>query len=178
MLTNIRIEELYSAKLISERVDELAKEIADEWPKEITIVGLLRGSFIFAADLVRALNHYGVAIRMDFLTLSSYGNALKSSGQVELKQDMQDAVAGKDILIIDDILETGNTLHAAMELLKARGAKSVKAAVLLEKPDKLEKAVSASWVGFSVPDKFVVGYGLDYKNYYRDLPYIGVLCQD
>lgn len=171
------IDPVYTEVQIAERVKELAVDIAAAWPGELTIVGLLRGSFVFAADLVRQLHAHGTKVQMDFLTLSSYGNATQSSGQVELRKDISDSVQGKDVLIVDDILETGQTLHAAIELLQSRGARHVDAAVLLEKPGKLIKPVQARWVGFAVEDKFVVGYGLDYQNYYRELPYIGAICE-
>ena len=172
----MRIEPVYSEEQIASRVKELAAEIAAVWPGELTIVGLLRGSFVFAADLVRQLHEHGTKVQMDFVTLSSYGDATKSSGQVELRRDISESVQGQEVLIVDDILETGQTLHAAISLLQAHGAKQVEAAVLLEKPGKLVKPVKAKWVGFTVPDQFVVGYGLDYKNHYRELPYIGAVC--
>lgn len=173
----MNIEPVYTQEMIAERVAGLASDIA-QWQKDITIVGLLRGSFVFAADLVRELHKHQTNIQMDFMTLSSYGNAMKSSGQVELRRDITDSVQGRDVLVVDDILETGQTLETAINLLKSHGANSVEAAVLLEKPGKLTTDIKARWVGFAVPDKFVVGYGLDYKNYYRELPYIGAVCED
>jgi len=172
----MNIEPVYTEEAIADRVAELAAEIA-HWNKDITIVGLLRGSFVFAADLVRELHKHHIDIQMDFMTLSSYGNQMQSSGQVELRRDITDSVQGRNVLVVDDILETGQTLETAMNLLKSHGAKAVEAAVLLEKPGKLTTSIKAKWVGFTVPDKFVVGYGLDYKNYYRELPYIGAVCE-
>lgn len=173
----MHIETVYTADDIAKRIASLAEEIVAQWGEEIVMVGLLRGSFVFAADLVRALHVHQVRVQMDFMTLSSYGNATESSGKVELRGDIRDSVKGKPVLVIDDILETGQTLAAAIRILTEHGASSVEAAVLLEKPGKLTEAVSAKWVGFKVPDKFVVGYGLDYQNHYRELPYIGAICE-
>lgn len=172
-----KIDPLYSRDDIHERIDVLAGDIASRWPQEVMIVGLLRGSFVFAADLVRALHRKGVRVQMDFMTLSSYGLQKSSTGTVVIQRDITENVRGKDILLIDDILESGRTLFEAMRLLKERGATSISVAVLLEKPGKRVAEVEANWVGFVVPDKFLVGYGLDYQNYYRELPYIGVLCE-
>jgi len=124
---------------------------------------------------VRELYAMGLHPQIDFMTLASYGQGTTSSGAVHIRQDISDDVAGKTVLILDDILETGRTLHYAVELLKSRGVAGVKIAVLLEKPGKLAVDVKADFVGFSIPDKFVVGYGLDYANSYRELPFIGYL---
>jgi hypoxanthine phosphoribosyltransferase len=166
---------LFTAAEIRERVEALASEIAAKVGHEFLIISLLRGSFMFTADLVRELYAIGVHPQIDFITLSSYAEGTKSSGDVQVKRDMSDDVAGKTILLLDDILETGRTLQFATELLKARGAGTIKTVVLLEKPGKLEVDAKADFVGFSIPDKFVVGYGLDYANHYRELPFIGYL---
>lgn len=166
---------LFTAPEIKERVEALATEIANKISGDFLIVSLLRGSFMFTADLVRELYAVGVHPQIDFMTLSSYGERTTSSGNVAIGRDIADDVAGRTILIVDDILETGRTLSYAVELLKGRGAADVKLAVLLEKPGKLETLVKADFVGFSIPDKFVVGYGLDYANHYRELPFIGYL---
>ena len=166
---------LFTAHEIKERVEALAAEIAAKVGHEFLIVSLLRGSFMFTADLVRELYAISVHPQIDFMTLSSYGSSTQSSGTVQVGRDISDDVSGKTVLIVDDILETGRTLHAARELLQSRGAKSVHIAVLLEKPGKLEVDSKADFVGFSIPDKFVVGYGLDYANHYRELPFIGYL---
>ncbi len=170
------IEPLYSAAQISERVEQLAQKIALRWPEEIMIVGLLRGSFVFAADLVRALHGRGVRVQMDFMTLSSYGKNKTSTGQVVVQRDITESVEGRSVLVLDDILESGRTLSEAVSIIKGRGASEVAVVVLLEKPGKRVQQIEADMVGFVVPDKFVVGYGLDYQNYWRELPYIGVLC--
>jgi hypoxanthine phosphoribosyltransferase len=166
---------LFTAAEIRERVEALAGEIAAKMPNDFLIVSLLRGSFMFTADLVRELYAIGVHPQIDFMTLSSYGQGTESSGSVIVGRDIADDVKGRTILIVDDILETGRTLSFAKELLEARGASEIKIAMLLEKPGKLEVKAKADFVGFSIPDKFVVGYGLDYANHYRELPFIGYL---
>lgn len=166
---------LFTASEIKERVEAMAGEIAAKMPADFLIVSLLRGSFMFTADLVRELCAVGVHPQIDFMTLSSYGQGSSSSGQVVVGRDLTDDVKGHQILIVDDILETGRTLRFAHDLLIERGAADIKIAMLLEKPGKLEVAAKADFVGFSIPDKFVVGYGLDYANHYRELPFIGYL---
>jgi hypoxanthine phosphoribosyltransferase len=166
---------LFSADEIRERIEVMANEIAAKVTGDFLIVSLLRGSFIFTADLVRELYAIGVHPQIDFMTLSSYGERTSSSGNVLVNRDLTDEVKDRQILIVDDILETGRTLNFALELLKERGAADVKVAMLLEKPGKLLVDVKADFVGFSIPDKFVVGYGLDYANHYRELPFIGYL---
>lgn len=169
-----RIPVLYSAEEISERIEELSHEIAASMPQELVIVSLLRGSFMFTSDLVRAMYYIGLQPQIDFMTLASY-KGTKSTGEVAIQRDISDDVAGKHVLIVDDILETGRTLSHALRAMQERGAASVKLCVLLEKPGKLDVEIKADYVGFRIPDKFVVGYGLDYDNLYRELPYIGYL---
>lgn len=166
---------LFSEAEIRDRVEALAAEIARAMQGDFVLVSLLRGSFMFTADLVRELYAIGVHPQIDFMTVSSYGRGSTSSGAVTMTSDISDEVTGKAVLVVDDILETGNTLHYAAELLKSRGAEQVKLAVLLEKPGKLQTNIKADFVGFRIPDKFVVGYGLDYANLYRELPFIGYL---
>ena len=172
------VEVLYGAEEIASRLDEMAEELAGSWKEDTIIVGLLRGSFVFTADLIRALYHKGAHPQIDFLTISSYGDDVKSSGSVVIHRDISDSVEGKHVLIVDDILESGRTLAAAKELLTERGAKSLRIITLLEKPGKRVCEVEADLVGFLTPDVFVVGYGLDYANYYRELPFIGVLDEE
>lgn len=160
---------------IAARMATLAREIAASVGTDIMVVSLLKGSFMFTADLIRALHHAGVRTQVDFMTLSSYGARTESSGSVNLAGDMGGDISGKDVLIVDDILESGRTLDFAARTLKARGATTVKIAVLLEKPGKLQVPMEADFIGFTIPDKFVVGYGLDYANHYRELPYVGVV---
>ena len=166
---------LYTAAEIKERTEALATEIAANMGYEFLVVSLLRGSFMFTADLVREFYAIGVHPQIDFMTLSSYGSASQSSGEVKINRDLSEEVKGKTVLIVDDILETGRTLKYAKELLKDRGAADIKVVMLLEKPGKLETDMKADFVGFRIPDKFVVGYGLDYANHYRELPFIGYL---
>jgi hypoxanthine phosphoribosyltransferase len=166
---------LYTAAEIRERVEAMAGEIASAMPQDFLIVSLLRGSFMFTADLVRELCAIGVHPQIDFMTLSSYGSSTQSAGRVHIGRDLTEEVHGRNILIVDDILETGRTLNYALELLQSRGAGAIKIAMLLEKTGKLEVGAKADFVGFSIPDKFVVGYGLDYANHYRELPFIGYL---
>ena len=163
---------LFGDEEIAERIEELAHEISQQMSGDIMIVSLLRGSFMFTADLIRAMYHIGLHPQIDFMTLSSYQGA-KSTREVTINRDITESVEGKHVLIVDDILETGRTLEYAHKELLGRGAASIKVAVLLEKPGKLESEMKADFIGFHVPDKFVVGYGLDYDNLYRELPYIG-----
>lgn len=174
-MQNAIVNPLITEEQLSERMESLAKEIATGVEREIMVVALLKGSFMFTADLIRALHRAGVRAQMDFMTLSSYGEGTESSGSVRMKSPLSEEVAGKDVLVVDDILESGRTLKFAREELERRGARSVKVAVLLEKPGKLAVEMAADFIGFTIPDKFVVGYGLDYANYYRELPFVGVV---
>lgn len=169
-----QIQVLHSAHAIAARLDTLAGEIARGMGPEPAIVALLRGSFVFAADLMRALHAHGVRPQVDFMTLSSYGSGT-TGREVRLIHDVTLPLAGKDVLLIDDILESGKTLAFARDRLLEKGASSVRLAVLLEKPGKRKVAIGADFVGFTVPDLFVVGYGLDYANRYRELPFIGTM---
>lgn len=171
------VELLYSAGEIANRVAELAVAIAADLGKEPTIVAILKGSFVFSADLMRALHAEGVHPRIDFMMLSSYGAGTESRGAVRVLRDITDDVAGRPVLVVDDILESGRTLHYARRRLLDAGAERVEVCVLLEKPGKRRADVDARFVGFRTPDLFVVGYGLDYAHYYRELPYIGVVKQ-
>src|ERR1700728_3959719 len=166
---------LYSAEEIEERVTALAREISLKLPPDLMIVSLLKGAFVFTADLIRALHQIGLHPQIDFMTLSSYGASTVSAKKIAINRDLSEEVKGRHVLILDDILESGRTLQFARNLILERGAASSKIAVLLEKPGKRETTISADFVGFTIPDKFVVGYGLDYANYYRELPYVGVL---
>ena len=170
-----KIEKLISSDSIAVQVSNMANRIAKTMPSDLMIVVLLRGSFMFAADLVRALHAVGMHPQIDFLTVASYGSGKESSGKVEVVRDLTESMKDRDVLIIDDILDSGRTLQFVMNLIRERGARTVKTAVLLEKPDKRAVAIQADFVGFTVPDKFVVGYGLDHANFYRELPYIGAI---
>lgn len=168
------IEVLYSAAEIARRVEALAQAIASDLGPELLLVAVLKGSFVFAADLLRALHFAGLKPEVDFMTLSSYGAGTKSSGLVRIGRDVEEEVDGRRVLLIDDILESGRTLAFAKARLEARGAE-VRICVLLDKPLGGERRIAADYVGFHCPDRFVVGYGLDHAHRYRELPYIGVL---
>lgn len=176
-LSNIRL--LYSAAEIDTQVKRLAAAIAADHKgmDNLMIVALLKGSFVFAADLVRALHAEGCNPEIDFMTLSSYGKNTESSGEVTVNRDLNEDVSGKHVIVIDDILESGNTLTYATNLLRERGAESAHICVLLEKPSKRAKGIDITpdYVGITIADEFVIGYGLDHANKYRELPYIGVV---
>jgi hypoxanthine phosphoribosyltransferase len=167
------VRPLYDAATIAARIEALAGEIAARAPKELIIVAVLRGSFIFAADLVRALHRAGLAPTIEFMHLSSYHTGQVSTGVVSVTKDIESPVEGRDVLLIDDILETGRTLAFAKDLLAARGAAQVLACVLIEKPGKRAVTFHADFVGFSAPDRFLVGYGMDVAHKWRELPFIG-----
>ena len=155
------------------RVRQLGEEISRDYAgREPVLVSILRGSYIFMADLSRSLD---ILCRADFMSVSSYGAGTTSSGQVNIIKDLSDSIEGRDVIVVEDILDTGNTLHYLFQVLQARHPASLKLAVLLDKPSRRTKPISADYVGFTVPDEFVVGYGLDYDELYRNLPYIGVL---
>lgn len=171
-----QVNPLITEAEIRERIASLAKEIAEKVEgNEVMVVSLLKGSFMFTADLIRELHTAGVKAQVDFMTLSSYGKGQTSSGTITVNRDLSEDVTGKTVLIVDDILESGRTIDFARTLVRGCGAKDVKVAVLLHKPGKLAVEVAADFVGFTIPDKFVVGYGLDYANYYRELPFVGVV---
>ena len=162
---------LYTEKEIHSRVQEMGEEISKEY-SEIYSVGILKGASIFYADLVRAVK---IPVMLDFMMVSSYGAESVTSGKVDIKKDLERDISGKDLLIVEDIIDTGITMKCLSKILKDRGAKSVKIAALLSKPDRREVEVDIDYLGFSVPDEFLVGYGLDYAEKYRNLPFIGVL---
>jgi hypoxanthine phosphoribosyltransferase len=168
------IEVLFSAGCIARRVDALAQRIAAHYEREFLVVVVLKGSFVFAADLIRALDRAGAATRVDFITLASYGDATQSAGTVTLTHDLTEDVAGSDVLLVDDILESGRTLAFARDLLAGRGAASVRSCLLLDKKTLRKVPVEADYVGFEIGPAFVVGYGLDLAHRFRGLPYIGV----
>lgn len=170
-----RIRVLYDEEAIARRNAEMAQAIAAASPPDLLVVAVLKGSFMFVADLIRAMHRVGMAPQVEFVHLSSYRAATISSGQVEILRDVQSDVRGREVLLVDDILESGRTLAFAKDLLSARGAKKVSSAVLLEKPAKRAVNIQAEYVGFDCPDYFVVGYGMDVAHSYRQLPYVGVI---
>ena len=164
---------LFSQEEIDRRLDELAAEINRDYAgKEPMLISVLRGSFVFMADLTRKIT---LPCTVDFMAVSSYGKGTTSSGQVQITKDLSDDIEGKDILVVEDILDSGNTLSYLMKLLQARHPASIRLCTLLDKPERRVVPVQADYVGFTIPDEFVVGYGLDYAEKYRNLPYIGVL---
>ena len=164
---------LYSEEQLRQRVKELGAQItADYAGKELVLASVLRGSYIFMADLTRAID---LPVTVDFMAVSSYGAGTKSSGQVEIKKDLSDSIEGRDLIIVEDILDSGNTLFYLMEILKARKPASIRICTLMDKPDRRTQPIVADYVGFTIPDAFVVGYGLDYDEKYRNLPYVGIL---
>ncbi len=171
------IEVLFSADQIAARNLALASEIAARPQRDLLVISILKGSFIFAADLIRALHAAGLAPEVEFITLSSYGKGTESRG-VKIIKDIDSDVMGRDVLLIDDILESGNTLRFARDLMLERGAGSVSIAVLLDKRSRREGALDADFVGFECPDYFVVGYGMDVSYAFRELPFVGVVAGD
>jgi hypoxanthine phosphoribosyltransferase len=169
-----RIETLYSEAAIA----AIAAAVVATAPRDLLVVAILKGSFMFAADLLRALHRQGLAPQVEFMMLSSYGMATVSSGTVTILRDIDTDVRGRDVLIIDDILESGRTLAFARDLLVGRGARRVNVAVLLEKPGKRRAEIDADIVGFVCPDSFVVGYGMDAAHAWRQLPFVGVVVDD
>ena len=164
---------LLSEEEIKARVQVLGDQLYEAFhEKNPLFVGVLKGCFIFMADLVRAAQ---LKSELEFIGVSSYQNGTKSSGVVQITRDLQEDINGRDIIIVEDILDSGNTLMFLKNYLMAKGAASITIVTLLDKPSRREKAITADYIGFVVPDEFVVGYGLDYAQQYRNMPYIGVL---
>ena len=174
---------LLTREQIQTRVDQLGADITKEYQAtlgsdssatggELVVIGILKGSFVFLADLVRATD---LSLVVDFIGLSSYGDATESSGVVQLTQDLSRPIAGKHVLVVEDIIDTGLTMKYLLENLSTRHPASIKLASLLEKPARNKSGVKADFLGFSIEDKFVVGYGLDFKSRYRNLPFVGVM---
>lgn len=172
------IDVIFDAETIAERIERLAQDISGQLPDDVLVIVVLKGSFVFAADLLRALDRAGMRPTVDFVTLSSYGAAVESSGTVNLARDISEDVRDRTVMIIDDILDTGRTLAFATDLMTARGAAAVHTCVLLDKHEKREVNIEADYVGFPVDDVFVVGYGIDMAHLFRSLPFIGVVRQD
>lgn len=172
--TNPNLEVLYSAEQIAQRVKELGTQITEEYQgKELVFIGILKGSCIFLADLIRAVD---LNLSIDFMAVSSYKDGTVSSGDVEILKDLTNPIRGKDVIICEDIVDTGLTLFRLTEILGTRGANSLKIATLLDKPEpRIKKDLKIDYCGFQIPNKFVVGYGLDAANRYRNLPFIGVV---
>lgn len=161
---------LFTESQIRERIVELAAQISADYDEELVLIGVLRGAFIFLADLARKLT---LPHRVEFIALSSYEDGNQHRGAVRLIMDVRSDIAGKHVLIVDDIADTGRTLEYLKRILVSRRAASVRTCVLLRKPSRHEVPVELDYVGFTIPDTWVVGYGLDYADRYRSLPYIG-----
>ena len=166
------IDEMISAKSIAARIEALCRDITVEFKDtdKLVVVGLLRGSFVFIADLVRELD---LPIEVDFLEASSYGDAMESSREVRILKDLRGAIEGRDVLLVEDIVDTGHTLHHVTALLKSREPNRLRTIALLDKPSRREVEMKADWTGFEIPDEFVVGYGIDFAQRNRNLPFIG-----
>lgn len=176
MAEPLRVRILFDETSIARRNEEIARGVAAAQPVDLLVVAVLKGSFMFAADLIRALHRAKLSPQVEFVHLSSYRDATQSSGQVQILRDVESSVRGRDVLLVDDILESGRTLAFAKDLLMARGARRVLSAVLLEKPGKRTVAIRADFVGFTCPDVFVVGYGMDVAHSFRQLPFVGVVA--
>ncbi len=158
---------------LAARIADLAREIRQDSPSgQLHFVCVLKGAFLFLGDLIRAMEGH---VTIDFMACSSYGAGTTSSGEVRLSKDLDSGLEGRDVIIVEDIVDTGLTLHYLQEILLARGPRSLRTACLLSKPSRRKIDVKVDYVGFTIEDRFVVGYGLDYDEQYRNLPYIGVL---
>lgn len=166
------IDKLISAKTIAARIEDLAREIETAYAgcERLIVVGLLRGSFVFIADLVREID---MNIEVDFLEASSYGDSTESSKEVRILKDLRGKIGGKDVLLVEDIVDTGFTLKHVTALLESRKPRQLKTIALLDKPSRREVDIRANWTGFEIPDEFVVGYGIDFAQRNRNLPFIG-----
>ena len=169
------VTKLFDEDEISRRVAELAAEIAGALPRDFMVVGLMKGSFVFVADLIRALDRAGRMPAVEFIRLRSYGHGRESSGDVRLIGDVPESIAGRSVLLVDDIADTGRSLARARELLADAGAAGVWTCGLVDKPSRREVEFTPDFIGFTVDDVFVVGYGIDFAESYRHLPYIGVV---
>ncbi|MCR9086569.1 MAG: hypoxanthine phosphoribosyltransferase [Rhodobacteraceae bacterium] len=166
------IDKMISAKTIAARIEELAREIETYYADvdKLVVVGLLRGSFVFIADLVREIDK---VIEVDFIEASSYGDTMESSREVRILKDLRGEIAGRDVLVVEDLVDTGHTLRHVTTLLAARKPRTLRTIALLDKPTRREVQFNADWIGFEIPDEFVVGYGIDFAQRNRNLPYIG-----
>ncbi|EYE87927.1 hypoxanthine phosphoribosyltransferase [Fervidicella metallireducens AeB] len=167
---------LVSEEQIKKRIKEIALDIERDFPDgDVIFIGVLKGSVIFVSDLMRAMN---VNVTMDFMAVSSYGMSSESSGIVRILKDLDFDIENRDVVIVEDIIDTGNTLKYLYEYLRARNPRNLKICCLLDKPERRKADIKADYVGFSIPDEFVVGYGLDYAEIGRHLPYVGVLKEE
>ena len=167
------IRELVSEEEVEKRVCELGRQISEDYAgRQVHLICVLKGGVFFMCELA---NRITVPVSMDFMSVSSYGDGTASSGVVKIAKDLDESLEGKDVLIVEDIIDSGRTLSYLIQILEKRGPKSLKLCTLLDKPERRVKPVTVDYVGFNIPDEFVVGYGLDYAQKYRNLPYIGVV---
>lgn len=168
-----KISVLIDETTVNEKIKEIAKQISKDYEgKSITLICILKGSVFFVCELAKRIT---VPVTLDFMSVSSYGSGTESSGRVKIVKDLDESIEGKDILIVEDIIDSGRTLSHLITLLKARNPKSIKLCTLLDKPERRVVSVDVDYTCFEIPDKFVVGYGLDYDQKYRNLPYVGVV---
>jgi len=172
--TNPNLEPLYTEEQIAGRIRELGEQITRDYAgKDLVLVGVLKGSCVFLADLMRVID---LPLSIDFMSISSYKDQLKSTGDVEILKDLSNPIRGKDVLVVEDIIDTGLTLSRLLEILGSRGANSIKLATFLDKPEpRIKKELAVDYTGFVIPNEFVVGYGLDAAGRYRNLPFIAVV---
>lgn len=164
---------LIDEEKLQKRIGEIAKQIEDEYKgKEIILICILKGSIFFTVDLARKING---DVKLEFIRVSSYDDGTESSGEIKMKLDLKDSIQGKDVIVIEDIIDTGRTLSYLIEYLKMKKPNSVKLCALLDKPDRRVIDVKVDYTGFEIPDKFVIGYGLDWDEKYRNIPYIGYI---
>ncbi len=172
---NDKISVLIAEEDVDKKIREIAEKISKDYEgKTVTLICILKGSVFFTCELAKRIT---IPVKLDFMSVSSYGAGTESSGRVKIIKDLDDSVEGKDIIVIEDIIDSGRTLHYLMTLLASRKPNSIKLCTLLDKPDRRVVPVDVDYTGFNIPDKFVVGYGLDYDQNYRNLPYIGVIEQ-
>ena len=168
-----KISEYISEEKLDKRIREIAAEISKDYAKkEIRLVCILKGSIFYTCELAKRLT---VPVTLDFMSVSSYGSGTESSGDIKIKKDLDESIEGLDVIVVEDIIDSGNTLSKLIPMLKDRNPASIKVTTLLDKPDRREVDMNVNYVGFENEDEFVVGYGLDYDQSYRDLPYIGIV---
>ena len=168
-----KIRVLVSEEDVDRRIEELGKQISEDYAgKQVHLICVLKGGVFFLCELAKRIT---IPVSLDFMSVGSYGDGTQSSGIVKITKDLDESLEGKEVLVVEDIIDSGNTLYYLLDVLKKRGPKSMHLCTLLDKPDRREKDVKVYYVGFEIPDEFVVGYGLDYAHKYRNLPYIGVV---
>ena len=168
-----KIRVLVSEEDVDRRIEELGKQISEDYAgKQVHLICVLKGGVFFLCELAKRIT---IPVSLDFMSVGNYGDGTQSSGIVKITKDLDESLEGKEVLVVEDIIDSGNTLYYLLDVLKKRGPKSMHLCTLLDKPDRREKDVKVDYVGFEIPDEFVVGYGLDYAQKYRNLPYIGVV---